>query len=123
MPDKLTALDSEDASVSVAEARHMVRKHMLLPALDALYEMGMNGQNRPADRHNCLKLIVEFAAEAQGSGSKTVGRLSPEVARYIAKLGIKNEIAKNTEAEPRNRSLPSDGAEEERLGGGGAGSD
>ncbi len=119
MSDKLTALDSEDTSVSVAEARHMARKNMLLSALDQIYEMGMNQENKPLDRYNCLKFVVEFASEAQGSGSKTVGRLSPQAARLIAKLGIKNEIAKKPEAEPSNRGLPSNGADEERLGGGG----
>jgi hypothetical protein len=87
-PSDLTALDSEDRSVSVAEARHMARAHMLLKAIETLYEMGMNPENRPSDRVAALRYVADFASEAQGNGSKTVGKLSPGAARLIAKLGL-----------------------------------
>jgi hypothetical protein len=119
MSDKPTILDSEDTSVSVAEARHMARKNMLLSALDQIFEMGMNADNKPLDRYNCLKFVVEFASEAQGSGAKTVGRLSPAAARLIAKLGLKDGKTVEGSA-PGDRSLPPDETKGERVGGGGA---
>ena len=92
LPVKPAILDSEDRSVSVAEARHMARVTMLLPALDAIFALGMNPQAKDGDRKDCLKFIVEFASEAQGGGSKQVGKLSPEAARLIAKLGLQKEL-------------------------------
>jgi hypothetical protein len=121
MSDKPTILDSEDTSVSVAEARHMARKNMLLSALDQIFEMGMNADNKPLDRYNCLKFVVEFASEAQGSGAKTVGRLSPAAARLIAKLGLKD--GKTQGLVSGSGSLSPDEAEGERVGGGGADGD
>ena len=83
----LDVLDAEDRSVSVAEARHMARKTMLLKSLDQLFEIGMNVDNKPGDRIVALKYVVEFASEAQGNGTKQITKLSPEAARLIARLG------------------------------------
>src|SRR5262245_46727521 len=93
--------------MSVAEARHMVRERMLLQALDELHTIGMNRDNRVSDRINALQFIVDFGAEAQGNGSKQVGKLSPAAARLIAKLGLN-----------RGGVSPPQ-AEEQRLGSGG----
>lgn len=88
--DKLVALDAEDNSLSVAEARHMARKHMLMKALDLIFELGVNFETPPAVRNNALQFVVNFASEAQGNGSQTVSRLSPQAAKLIAKLGLKS---------------------------------
>ena len=88
--DSLVPLDSEDTSISVAEARHMARKHMLVTALDALFELGMNTATKEAVRANALQFIINFASEAQGNGSQTVSKLSPAAARLIAKLGLQS---------------------------------
>jgi len=87
--NKLVALDSQAAkdSPSVAEARHIVRERMLLAALDELFEIGMNRQNRTADRNSALKSIVEFAEGAEGTEGRLLARLRPEAARRLAKLG------------------------------------
>lgn len=103
--DESIALDSTDESISVAEARHMARAHMLVQALNALHEIGMNSDNKTADRNVALKFIVEFASEAQGNGGKTIGKLSPEAARLIAKLGLQKA----------GRRVLSDDSEGERV--------
>lgn len=111
MPSKtdLVPLDSEDTSISVAEARHAARRHMLVRALDALFELGMNPETKEAVRSNALQFIVNFASEAQGNGSAQIGKLSPAAARLIAKLGLQSVT------KPPAGSVPSDGSESERL--------
>lgn len=111
VPSELTALDAEDKSKSVAEARHMVRKTMLLPALDKIFEIGMDPGNKPSDRYNALKFIVDFGAEAQGSGEKQISRLSPEAARLIAKFGL---VSGHNEDQGAEASVPSAVATKER---------
>lgn len=88
--DKLVLLDAEDRSLSVAQARHLARVRMLLPALDELFELGMNRSNRSGDRVNALKTVIQFASEAQIDGYKQAGKLSPEAARLILKHGLGN---------------------------------
>lgn len=107
MPDELyVQLDSGPAkdSLSVAEARHVVRVRMLMEALDALHEIGMNPENRPNDRTSALKIVVDFAAEADGNDTRVLEKLRPEVARRLAKLGkarddAKSGIAQRTQSE------------------------
>lgn len=111
--DELVALDSEDNSVSVAEARHLARRNMLIPALDKLFELGMNSEVKEAVRANVLQFIVNFASEAQGNGSKQVGKLSPAAARIIAKLGLPGQGTPSG-------GVPSDEAKGERVRPGGA---
>lgn len=84
---ELVALDSEDRSLSVAQARHLARAKMLITALDNLYEIGLNPSVKAGDRVTALKEIVKFASEAQGEGSKRVEALSPEAARILLRLG------------------------------------
>ena len=108
--DKLIALDSQPAkdSPSVAEARHIVRERMLLAALDELFEIGMNRENKPSDRNTALRGVIEFAEGAEGTEGRLLARLRPEAARRLAKLGKdmsdeKAGIAKRTlaaEGEP-----------------------
>lgn len=92
MPDNdspLVALDSQPAkdSPSVAEARHIVRERMLLAAIDELFEIGMNRENKASDRNTALKEIVAFAEGAEGTEGRLLARLSPGAARRLAKLG------------------------------------
>jgi len=87
----LTALDSEDRSKSVAEARHLVRAHFLLPLLNAAYEIAMNPATKDRDRLVAQKILIDFASEAQSNGQKTLSTLSPAAAKLIAKYG--NETA------------------------------
>lgn len=98
MPDsELIALDAGPAkeSLSVAEARHVVRERMLLEALDALHELGMNRENKPGDRIPALRILVEFAEGAEGSEGKLVTRLRPELARRLARLGKEQDDEKS----------------------------
>lgn len=92
----------------------MARANMLIPALDAIFAMGMNPEVKTSDRTACLKFVVEFAAEAQGGGSKQISRLSPEAARIIAKMGLNNGTK-----ETNQREVRSDAPEGERVRGGG----
>lgn len=89
MSDRLVALDSGPSkdSLSIAEARHVVRERMLLEALDACHEIGMNPENRAADRVSALRVVIEFAEAAEGSEGKLLTRLRPEVARRLARIG------------------------------------
>lgn len=89
--DALVLLDAEDKSLSVAQARHLARAKMLIPALDNLFEIGLNVTVKPGDRVTALKEIIKFASEAQGEGTKTVDKLSPEAARLLIKLGAASD--------------------------------
>lgn len=109
---KQIPLDSEDTSKSVAEVRHMVRVNMLIPVMDAMFAIAMNPEAKDADRLVAQKFLAEFAAEAQGSGSKTLGKLSPAAARLLAKHGL-----------DRDRNLLPDETERERVGSGEVDSD
>ncbi len=97
MPDDhYIQLDSGPAkdSLSVSEARHVVRVTMLMEALDALHEIGMNPENKPGDRNVALKAVVDFASEAEGNDSKVIEKLRPEVARLLARKGKERDDAK-----------------------------
>ncbi len=125
-PEKLALLDSEDASISVAEARHLARKHMLVSALERMYELGMNPETKASDARGFLQFIVEFASEAQGTGMKTAGKLSPAAARLIAKMGMqqeKNEKDAEVGQLTAGRGLLSDEEEGERVHPGGTAGD
>lgn len=140
--DKLAVLDSEDRSVSVAEARHMARANMLIPAMEALFQLGMNPETKEAVRANCLQFVVNFASEAQGGGSKQITKLSPEAAKLIARLGrtngktegsggdtdgalkgLRRDVYQDAEAGQRLRSGPPDGEgrDDQAPAGGGLG--
>lgn len=86
--DKMVLLDAEDRSLSVAQARHLARVRMLIPALDELFELGMNRSNRSSDRVTALKEILRFAEEAQENGNKQASKLSPEAARLLLRHGF-----------------------------------
>lgn len=88
----------------------MARKHMLVTALNTLFEIGINADNRPADRVTALKEVIHFASEAQGGGSKQVNKLSPQAARLIARLGVHD----NGQDTPARKSVPEDLSYKER---------
>lgn len=122
-PNQLVALDSVPAkeSLSVAQARHMVREHMLLEALEALHEIGMNPDNKPAERTTALRTIVEFAEGAEGTEGRLIARLKPEVARRLARLGKDqtNGRQQATPNQPTNEGqVVSPTPEGQRLGSG-----
>lgn len=109
--NNVVLLDAEDRSLSVAQARHLARVRMLLPALDELFELGMNRSNRSADRVSALKVVIQFASEAQIDGFKQASKLSPEAARLILKHGLGNVRSGDRVSDVR-RVLP---AEEEEA--------
>lgn len=114
MSDKLEILDSEDRSISVAEARHLARKHMLIRALELLFEIGCNSDNKPMDRVSALRYVADFAAEAQGGGTKIASQLSPQAARLIARMGLKEQNGQAPE-KPDSRNVRTDSPEGKRL--------
>lgn len=124
---ELVLLDAEDKSLSVAQARHLARAKMLIPALDNLFEIGLNVAVRPGDRIMALREIVKFASEAQIEGTKTVDKLSPEAARLLLKLGATSTQlgASNTQpgAPRRRRRVVPDETDEKRVGAGDADGD
>lgn len=121
----LTVLDSQDAkdSASIAEARHLVRRHMLLENLNALNEIGMNPEQKTADRVVALRFLVEFAASAEGTGEKWAQKMSPKAALLIAKIGTSKNVTqrklKPSEADPSSptagRKVLPHGAKGERV--------
>jgi hypothetical protein len=94
LPDKPELLDSAKYSYTIAECRHAARK-MLAEMLDVLSEIAMNPTNKNADRIAAAREVKDFALESEDDEMTVTPKLSPRVARLIAKMGTKHEQSRS----------------------------
>ncbi len=117
--DKLVALDSlkSSESLTVAEARHMVRTAFLIEDLNTLNLIGMDPEQKTSDRVAALIFLVKFAEGAEGTDHKFLKKLSPDVAKRIARLGVaQNANRKIDQKALSSGNVAQDGTQRERLG-------
>jgi hypothetical protein len=61
---------------------------MLAEILEALHLIGMNSEEKTADRNTALIFLAKFAEGEGGDDSKFAAKLTPKEAQMIARLGV-----------------------------------
>ncbi len=90
----LVALDAQKAteSLSIAEARHLARTAFLVNSLDQINEIACNPDMKESTRLAAHIFLVQFAEGSAGTEGKFLKKLSPEVAKRIARMGVQNAV-------------------------------
>lgn len=89
MPDNddLIVLDSALTSENVDAARHLARK-MLSTAVDTLYEIGLNSDEKTSNRIAALKIFIDFAQAAKPQDTKRL------LSKQVLPKGLRNKLAR-----------------------------
>ncbi|MBK7864351.1 MAG: hypothetical protein IPJ65_38275 [Archangiaceae bacterium] len=114
--DSAIILDSAKGteSLSIAKARHLVRMYMLQNVLEALNAIGMNPEEKTADRNTALIFLAKFA-DGEGGDDKLVAKMTPKEAQLIARLGAQKNVNRREKAIVAGGSVLPNGEEGQRL--------
>jgi hypothetical protein len=105
--DKPLILDSGKYSYTVAECKHAARK-MLPDILEVLSEIATNPTAKNSDRIHAADILRKFAEESEDEEQTVSTKLSPKVAKLLAKMGQKNEQTRGRN-ESKENALPATG--------------